>query len=115
MGASSNAVFYARGGTKYDVYVAKGCTPIIRTASYSVNGETVQPIAYNADYVPISIRQQLSADKLDKTATAVAAKNLQLNKHLSPMIQILFSITKINRRHFLIMVAVNFSRSMRLA
>ena len=74
MGASSNAVFYARGGTKYDVYVAKGCTPIIRTASYSVNGETVQPIAYNADYVPISIRQQLSADKLDKTATAVAAK-----------------------------------------
>lgn len=76
MGASSNAVFYARGGTKYDVYVAKGCTPIIRTASYSVNGETVQPIAYNADYVPISIRQQLSADKLDKTATAVAAKKL---------------------------------------
>ncbi|MDU5498821.1 MAG: pyocin knob domain-containing protein, partial [Acinetobacter baumannii] len=61
---------------KYDVYVAKGCTPIIRTASYSVNGETVQPIAYNADYVPISIRQQLSADKLDKTATAVAAKKL---------------------------------------
>ncbi len=76
MGASSNAVFYARGGTKYDVYVAKGCTPIIRTASYSVNGETVLPIAYNADYVPISIRQQLSADKLDKTATAVAAKKL---------------------------------------
>ncbi|MCU4483576.1 tail fiber protein, partial [Acinetobacter ursingii] len=45
IGASSNAVFYARGGTKYDVYVAKGCTPIIRTASYSLNGETVQPIA----------------------------------------------------------------------
>ncbi len=80
MGASSNAVFYARGGTKYDVYVAKGCTPIIRTASYSVNGETVQPIAYNADYVPISIRQQLSADKLDKTATAVAAKKLAIEQ-----------------------------------
>jgi len=76
MGASSNAVFYARGGTKYDVYVPKGCTPIIRTASYSVNGETVQPIAYNADYVPRSIRQQLSIDKLDKTATAIAAKKL---------------------------------------
>ncbi|MDQ9824401.1 pyocin knob domain-containing protein [Acinetobacter sp. 163] len=80
MGASSNAVFYARGGTKYDVYVAKGCTPIIRTASYSLNGETVQPIAYNANDVPRSIRQQLSADKLDKTATAVAAKKLAIEQ-----------------------------------
>ena len=40
---SSNEYVFVRGGAKYDFYVSRNIVPVLRTSSFTINGQTIAP------------------------------------------------------------------------
>ncbi|AND75264.1 tail protein [Acinetobacter phage vB_AbaM_ME3] len=85
MSNSSVEYVYLRGGTKYDITHQKNLTPVLRTTAYTVSGQTISPMAYNASLVPTTFLQSIAKAQSDADTANSVLSDISSDNKLTPL------------------------------
>ncbi|MEI9600101.1 phage tail protein [Moellerella wisconsensis] len=83
---------YLRGGSFYKLTKSKICTHAIRTTKYTQSNQSVEPIAYKAEWIPIAVGKATS-DAISKLSSDVTQHGKDITAQSTSLSQL---TTKVN-------------------